>query len=260
MHDLLDDYAQTNALRDVSPRLKLMLGLGSILLCVFSPSPVAPLIAALTMSATTVFIAKIPGRLYCKLLIVPLTFVLFSSLAILFVSGSGERIISLQAFGLALGIGRESINTSLLMLSRTLGGTSSLFFIALTTPMIEIFSILKSLRLPDVLLELSMLIYRYIFVLMDQAMMINRAQTMRLGHANLKGSFNSFSMLSGVLFLRAWEQGERLMVAMDSRCYDGRLDVFERRTPIMMQGALAVVGYLGAIATIAFLTRDFRLI
>ena len=36
MHDLLDDYAQTNALREVSPKLKLMLGLGSILLCVFS--------------------------------------------------------------------------------------------------------------------------------------------------------------------------------------------------------------------------------
>jgi len=260
MHDLLDDYAHTNALRDVSPRLKLILGLGSILLCVFSPSPVAPLIAALTMSAITVFLAKIPGRLYCKLLIAPLTFVLFSSLAILFVSSLGEPIISFQAFGLGLGIGRESANTALLMLSRTLGGTSSLFFIALTTPMIEIFSILKSLRLPDVLLELSMLIYRYIFVLMDQAIMINSAQTMRLGHANLRGSFNSFSMLAGVLFLRAWEQGERLMVAMDSRCYIGRLDVFEKRTPIMMRGMLAMVGYLAAVGGIAFLTRDFRLI
>jgi energy-coupling factor transporter transmembrane protein EcfT len=51
-----------------------------------------------------------------------------------------------------------------------------------------------------------------------------------------------------------------LMVAMDSRCYDGRLDVFERRTPIMLQGALTVIGYLGAVAAIAFLTRDFRLI
>jgi cobalt/nickel transport system permease protein len=260
MHNLLDDYAQTNALRNVSPRLKLVLGIGSILLCVFSPSPVAPLIAALTMSMITVFFAKIPSRLYCKLLLAPLTFVLFSTLAILFVSGSGPQIIAFQAFGLGLGIGQESANMALLVLSRTLGGTSSLFFVALTTPMIEIFSILKSLGLPDVLLELSMLIYRYIFVLMDQAMMINSAQTMRLGHANLKGSFNSFSMLASVLFLRAWEQGERLMVAMDSRCYDGRLDVFERRTPIMLQGALAVVGYLAAVAAIAFLSRDFRLI
>jgi cobalt/nickel transport system permease protein len=260
MHDLLDDYAHTNALRDVSPRLKLMFGLGSILLCVYSPSPVAPLLAALTMSATTILLAKIPWRLYCKLLIVPLTFVLLSSLAILFVGALGEPIVNFQVFGLGLDIGRESANIALLMLSRTLGGTSSLFFIALTTPMVEIFSILKSLRLPDVLLELSMLIYRYIFVLMDQAILINSAQTMRLGHANLRSSFGSFSMLTGVLFLRAWEQGERLMVAMDSRCYDGRLNVFERRTPVAQQDALAVFSYLAAVATIAFLTRDIRLI
>lgn len=260
MHDLLDDYAQNNALREVNPRLKLVLGMGSILLCVFSPSPVAPLIAALTMSATTVFLAKIPGRFYCKLLAVPLTFVLFSSLAILFVSGSGPQIIEFQAFGLELGVGRESANIALLMLSRTMGGTSSLFFIALTTPMIEIFSILKSLGLPYVLLDLSMLIYRYISILMDQAMMINSAETMRLGHSSLKSSFNSFSMLASVLFLRAWEQGEHLMVAMDSRCYDGRLDVFEKRTPIMPQGIMAVVSYLAVVAAVAFLTKDFRLI
>jgi len=34
MHDLLDDYAHANALKDVIPKLKLMLGPGSILLCI----------------------------------------------------------------------------------------------------------------------------------------------------------------------------------------------------------------------------------
>ena len=37
MHNLLDDYAHHNALRDISPRLKLFIGLGSILICVSSP-------------------------------------------------------------------------------------------------------------------------------------------------------------------------------------------------------------------------------
>ena len=68
--------------------------------------------------------------------------------------------------------------------------------------MIEIFSILSPSQAPDVILELSMLIYRYIFVLMDQAMMINSAQTTRLGHASLRGSFHSFSMLADWSFLR----------------------------------------------------------
>jgi len=119
------------------------------------------LLIAFTMSVVTVFKAKIPGRIFSKLLLVPLTFALFSSVAILFVSGIGQPIIAFQIFGLNIGV-EEGANTAMLLLSRTLGGTSSLFFVALTTPMIEIFSILKSLRIPDVLLELSMLIYRYI--------------------------------------------------------------------------------------------------
>jgi cobalt/nickel transport system permease protein len=43
MHDLLDDYAHSNALRDTSPRLKLLLGLGAMLISVASAAPIAPL-------------------------------------------------------------------------------------------------------------------------------------------------------------------------------------------------------------------------
>ena len=64
MHDLLDDYAHSNALRETSPRLKLLLGLGAILLCVSSVTPIAPLFIAVTMSLITVRLAKIPGRFY----------------------------------------------------------------------------------------------------------------------------------------------------------------------------------------------------
>ena len=31
-------------------------------------------------------------------------------------------------------------------------------------------------------------------------------------------------MLSSVLFLRALDQGEMLIIAMDSRCYNGKLE------------------------------------
>jgi cobalt/nickel transport system permease protein len=257
MHNLLDDYAHTNALRDVSSRIKLLIGFGSILLCIFSSSIIAPLLIAMTMSFVTIHLAKIPLRLYTKLLFVPLTFVLFSSVAILFVSGSGDTI-SVHAYGFVFGVEKESANLALLLLSRTIGGTSSLFFIALTIPMIEIFSILKSFGLPDFLLELSMLIYRYIFVFMDQAKIINDAQDIRLGHCNLKSSFNSISMLSSVLFIRALEQGERLILAMDSRCYNGKLDVLDIKESITQKNALAVFFYIAAAAAVAYLTRDVR--
>ncbi len=259
MHDLLDDYAHRNALRDVSPRFKLAIGIASILVCTFSASPLAPIAVAVTMSAATIVLAKIPGRFYIKLLAIPLSFVLLSAIAMIFIQG-GDALLAFDVLGMKLEVSREGANLALLLLARTIGGMSSLFFIALTTPMIEVFSILKSLGLPGFLIELSMLIYRYIFVLLDEAAMIRSAQTMRLGNSGMRSSLNAFSMLASVLFLRAWEQGERLIVAMDSRCYDGHLDVMERDLPIQRKGLIVAAGYILVAAAIAFLTQDFHLI
>jgi len=159
-----------------------------------------------------------------------------------------------------LGIREDGANLALLLIARTLGGMCSLFFIALTTPMLEIFSIGKSLGLPDFLVELSMLMYRYIFVFLDQAAMIHSAQVMRLGDAGTKNSLTSFAMLSSVLFLRSWEQGERLIVAMDSRCYDGKLDFMEQAGRAKPMAILAVALYLASVAAIAVLTRGVQLL
>jgi len=255
MHNLLDDYAISNALRETSARLKLFLGLWAILLSVSSTTPIAPLFLAITMSLITVMLAKIPGRIYSRLLLVPLSFALLSAGVVAFMHGSGQTLFSLQLFGLNLAIREEGANLAVLLIARTFGGMCSLYFIALTTPMIEIFAVLKTLHIPQSVIELSMMIYRYIFVFLDQAAMIHSAQMMRLGDAGAKNSLNSFAMLCSVLFLRSWEQGERLIVAMDSRCYDGKLDLMEPAEGAKPGAILAVAGYLAAATAIAVLTR-----
>ena len=259
MHDLLDDYAHSNALRNTGPRLKLILGLGAMLLCISSVSPIAPIFIAITMSLITVGMAKIPGRFYSTLLLIPLTFALLSSAIVAFMHGGGDQLFAFKIFGFILEIREDGANLALLLISRTFGGMCSLFFIALTTPMIEIFSVLKSLGLPDFLVDLSMLMYRYIFVFIDQAAVIRSAQVMRLGNAGIKSTLNSHAILSGVLFLRAWEQGERLIVAMDARCYDGKLSLMEygKAEP---RAIFAVMGYMVLVAAIAFLTKDLQLL
>ncbi|NYT02892.1 MAG: cobalt ECF transporter T component CbiQ [Methanosarcinales archaeon] len=260
MHDILDDYAHSNGLAWVNPRAKLLLGLGSILLCVSAPSPLVPALVALTMSLTIVGPARIPLRFYSRLLLIPLSFALLSSVVVIFLHGSGEALLSFEVLGRQATVNSEGANLGLLLMSRTFGGMCALFFVALTTPMVEIFSILKSLHLPQVLIELSMLIYRYIFVLLEEAMMIHTAQELRLGSSSLRGSLHSFSMLTSVLFLRAWERGEKLMVAMDSRCYDGRLDILEREAPRSPRVTVVVVIYLAALGAVALLCKDLTLI
>ncbi|HPW73133.1 MAG: cobalt ECF transporter T component CbiQ [Methanothrix sp.] len=251
MHDLLDDWAQCNGLRETSARLKLFFGLGAIAICISSLEPAAPLFVAASMSLIILILAKIPPRIYSRLLLFPLSFALISSLVVALMHGSGDMLYALDLFGRVLGIREDGAALALLLIARTFGGMCSLFFIALTTPMIEIFALLSSLRIPKSVIELSMMIYRYIFVLLDQAAMIHNAQVMRLGNRSIRSSLASFSMLASVLFLRSWEQGERLVIAMDARCYDGRLDLMEERRGARAKEIVAAAAYLAMALAIS---------
>ncbi|MCX8206535.1 MAG: cobalt ECF transporter T component CbiQ [Methanothrix sp.] len=222
MHRLLDDYAHENGLRDVSPKLKLAIGAFSIIACIASPTPAVPLAVSTCLSAAVIALARIPWRMYIGLTAIPLSFALLSATVVALLS-PGEPLMSIGA----LRLSHEGLWLGVLLVSRTIGGASSLFFIALTTPMSEIFAVLRSMGAPEALVELSMLIYRYIFVLLEEAMMVHSAQEMRMGYSSVRRSISSFAMLASVLFIRAWERGEKLMLAMDSRCYNGMMPLGE---------------------------------
>ena len=124
---------------------------------------------------------------------------------------------------LSFSITRGSINEGILVLSRVAGGMSALIFLALTTPMTDLFMVMRRCRVPEAVLDLAMMIYRTIFMIMDQLVQTYQAQRMRLGYASFRESIRSFSMLCGSVFIGSWIAGEDLIRAMDARCYSGSL-------------------------------------
>ncbi|MDD3071609.1 MAG: cobalt ECF transporter T component CbiQ [Methanoculleus horonobensis] len=258
MYEVLEDYAQTNNLRETSVELKLFIGLASILLCVSSPGPVAPLLVAASMSAAVLALAKIPARFYAKLLLVPVSFAAMSIVVILFITGGGA--VLLQVPGLPLAITADGANLALLLLARVFGGMCSLYFIALTTPMTEIFDLLRRLGVPTVLIDLSMLTYRFIFILIEEAGQVYRSQVMRLGYGKFRESVRSFGMLAGALFIRTWESGEALVLAMDARCYDGRLGIPGDTRPISVLALAGGLLYLSAVLGVSLFTGGVVLV
>jgi len=254
MEENLEYYSQSNGLRDVNSYLKLVLGMGAILTCVVSPGPLAPLFILITLSAITLVFAKIPARVYGELLLIPLTFASFSVIVILFLSGGGPPILTFSIAGLPLTATTGSANLALLVLARTFGGMCGLFFIALTTPMIEIFSVMHAMRVPPVLIDLSMLIYHFIFVFIGQTIAIHNAQTIRQGYSSFRRSVNSMAMLGAMLFIRAWKEAEELIIAMDSRCYDGKLELPGHGNPPQPVAIVSTAGYLGLCIIVAIMT------
>ncbi|MHC1576345.1 MAG: CbiQ family ECF transporter T component, partial [Methanosarcinaceae archaeon] len=107
---------------------------------------------------------------------------------------------------------------------------------------------------------ISMMMYRYIFVFLEVAWGIRYAQNVRLGYRDLQTSFRSLAMLCTTLFLRSWEQGEKIFVSMSSRCYDGKLVIFEERRPIRINEMILTCLYIVVVTSVWYTTRNFVLI
>lgn len=255
MAHILDDYAVLSPLRYKNNWLKIAIVTFGLLVGVSSNSPVVPFLIAICMSFATIYFGKIPASFYFRILSAPAGFVLVSTVIIAFFFGEGAKLFSFDVFGFTLGVSPAGLNMALLVLARTIGGMSCLFFLSLTTPMIELFSVLKATKLPDSFLEISMMMYRYIFVFLDVAMGVRYAQSVRLGYKDFKTSFRSMVMLGTNLFIRSWEQGEKIYVSMNARCYDGKLIVLEEKRPVRMPEIILTMVYFVVIILTFYFTR-----
>jgi cobalt/nickel transport system permease protein len=253
---ILDDYAVLSPLRYKNNWLKIAIVTFGILAGVSSNSPLVPFLIAICMSFATLYFARVPAIFYFKILAAPAGFVIVSVIIIAFFFGTGIKLFSFDIFGFTFGVTKVGLDMALLVFARTLGGMSCLFFLSLTTPMIELFSVLKATKLPDSFLEIAMMMYRYIFVFLDVAMGVKYAQSVRLGYKDFKTSFRSMVMLSANLFIRSWEQGEKIFVSMNSRCYDGKLIVLDDKRPVKFSELMLTLAYFILVILTFYFTRS----
>ncbi|MDY0387875.1 MAG: cobalt ECF transporter T component CbiQ [Methanolobus sp.] len=255
MAHMLDDYAVMSPLRYKNNWLKVAIVTFGLLVGVSSNSPLVPFLIAICMSFATIYFGKIPVSFYLKILVAPAGFVLVSAVIIAFFFGEGAKLFSFNLFDFTLGVSSAGLNMALLVLARTLGGMSCLFFLSLTTPMIELFSVLKATKLPDSFIEVSMMMYRYIFVFLEVAIAVQYAQSVRLGYKDFKTSFRSMVMLSSNLFIRSWEQGEKIYISMNSRCYDGKLIMLDEKRPLKKPELILTMAYFVLIILVFYFSR-----
>ncbi len=263
IHSTIDTITHTNRLRHMDTRLKVIFVITTLLITVASTSPIPPFLALIAATFLILFAAKIKPTTYFLLLLTPLFFGLVSLLLMsLFFGYTDSPLYSFEILSHTVVVQREGANMGLLVASRTLVGSACLFFLALTTPMTGLFTGLRWLRIPEVVIELAMIIYRYIFVFLEEAECMWLASQMR-GESSFRTKIDVFSMLASTLFLRTIHQGEKLFVAMNSRCYDGETNSLayqENKTKISITALFPILLFEAVLAFVTILTQNTVLI
>ena len=131
-----------------------------------------------------------------------------------------------------------------IVIKGTLGVLASLLLAATTTARDLIIG-LDRLRCPQVLTQIATFMLRYLDVLAGEARRMRVARISRGYDPRFLWQVKAYAVGVGALFLRAFERGERVYLAMVSRGYTGRL-------PAPDAGGAGAVGWLaGATVPVA---------
>lgn len=224
---LIDKYAYTNNLRYLSPSIKVSIGAIFLLASMLISSKIILLGIMILMSIAVVCIAKVDLKGYFKLLRIPLYF-LFIGIGLNLINVSFESkdlIYSFKAFSVYIGVSNTSINTSMYILCRAISCLTCVYFIVLTTPFNQLLFLLKKMHISDTIIELSMLVYRFIFIFLEEVSDIKKSQQLRFGYINLKTSYRSLGLLGSLLFKRMMKRYDDMCISLDMKLYDGKFHI-----------------------------------
>lgn len=175
------------------------------------------------IAGLTCWLLRISLRRWCRWMALPFGFLVVGGVTILFsVSRDPQTLlVSLPVGSYWLGVTASGLHTANETFWRSLAALAATFWLVLNLPFPQLILLLKRARIPRLLTEQILLTWRFIFILLDEAMAIHRAQTLRFGYRSLPIGYRSLAMLVGVLFTRVLIRYQQMAATLDIKLYQG---------------------------------------
>jgi cobalt/nickel transport system permease protein len=177
------------------------------------------LLAFLIAVSTTPQTAQPAFAAYAGLLLIAL---LASRLPFRALLGRAALVLPFSAtFALVTWLAGDPLRALTLAEKSFLSGLAALLLVA-TTPIARLLAGLESLGVPKTLILVVQFLYRYLFVISEQAQHMRLAARCRQGPARThRSGFHAAAGAVGVLFAKSWERADGIYHAMLSRGFRG---------------------------------------
>ncbi|MFC0533369.1 cobalt ECF transporter T component CbiQ [Phytohabitans kaempferiae] len=204
-------------LHRLPPEVKIAAMVTATVIVVVTPREVVWAFAGYAiLVAVLAAVGRVPAGWLARRSLVELPFVLLA-LALPFLA-AGERVTVL-----GLEVAREGLYGGFNIIAKgTLGVLLSLILAATTTAR-DLIVGLDRLRCPQIITQIATFMLRYLSVLGGEARRMRIARVSRGDDPRFLWQLRGFATGVGALFLRAFERGERVYLAMVSRGYEGRM-------------------------------------
>lgn len=163
-----------------------------------------------------VWVSRVPASYLLKRMVVEVPFVVFALLMPFIATGPSTQV-------LGLSVSESGLMSAWALLAKgTLGVLASLTLAATTEPR-DLLAGLERLRVPNLLVQIMGFMIRYLDVVTDEMHRMKVARESRGFTARNVRHWPVLARSAGALFIRSYERGERVHLAMLSRGYTGTL-------------------------------------
>ena len=159
-----------------------------------------------------IYVTQQPILKLLKLFLIPTAFIFIGCLTLLVsinFNGNWQTFIYFN---------KETLSVTIAIFFRSYAIVSVVYFWLLTNTISEIVALMYACKIPNLFVELFVLIYKFIYMLIYTTKSMLIAQKCRMGYASIrKNSINSFAYLFAAVFKQSMLQTSQLEIAMDSR-------------------------------------------
>ena len=216
------------------PHCKLAAVLGFVVVVVSTPREAMWAFALYAvLLAAVAAAARVPAGFLLKRLLIEMPFVAFAVLMPFVAEGEQTDVL-----GLSLSV--NGLWGAWNVLAKGTLGVAASVLLASTTELRELLLGLQRLRLPPLLVQIASFMIRYGDVITDEMRRMRIARRVaRLRGAAAYGTGACSRKSAGALFIRSYERGERVHLAMVSRGYTGSMPVIDEVTASRAQWSYA---------------------
>lgn len=252
----LDDAAWASPWRRRPVADKAFLSLGLVGTALLAPPVPGGLLVAAIAVTTLLGPARVPARLLGEAMTPPIVFVLLGGLSV--AVAVGQAVPGAWWVWGPLSLGPDSLSRAGGLLVHGIAGTLAVLVLATTTPMVDLLTSVRRLRVPAACLDVASLIYRMLFVLLDVAVAAHEAQAARLGGGGgpLR-RIGSAGAIAGTVLVRAWDRARRLSDGLAGRGYEDdlvTLPVTRPRSARFQAAAATAIAAVWAVVALSVAT------
>lgn len=223
---VIDKYAYENKLAKLGVWWKIIFFIVG-LTGAFQPLIWLKVFTMIVVAGLTINITQVSVHRYLKWFYPILPFLLLSVVGIILTASSDPSVMywSLKLGSIYFGVSKVTLVQGLVLGLQAMTAIVCTYFLALSTPFQQLMSVLLQIHLPKLFVEQTMLIYRFIFIFLDECIKIYHAQQMRLGYSGFKNSLESISILLKMLFMQVMIRYEQLQDSLEMKLFDGNFNL-----------------------------------